>query len=107
MRKADQIKINEEVKKAWGAFVNDLGTFEKSEKLRSCSATVVTTDKYFILQSYNTVVAIIDRATDTLYDALRLVYGFTSTSAQHISKFEKDYCAGMWGCSRSLRYYDV
>lgn len=72
--------------------------WSESEQLRSCNAKVYTGGNYYVLQSYNTVVAFIDRRADCLYDVLRLVYGYTSTSAQHISKFEHDYCAGDWRC---------
>ena len=89
-------------------------TYEPSRPLRSCSALVnyVTNTEtgeilYSVLTSYSTVVAIIDYATDTLYDFLRYVYGYTSTSAQHISKFSKDYGSGKWGCANTLRYYPV
>ena len=83
-------------------------------RLRSCSATVFdlvddTTGEvlYHVLRSYNTIVAFIDPTTDTLYDVLRLVYGYTSTSAQHISKFSQDYGSGKWGCAKRLTYRDV
>lgn len=107
MKKNEQLMINSELGKAWNIFAADCGTFKKCERLRSCSATVTTTDKYYILQSYNTVIAIIDRSTDTLYDALRMVYGYTATSAKHIAKFRQDYGRDKWGCSRELRYYPV
>ena len=73
-------------------------------RLRTCKAVVVETENYYILQSYRTTVAVIDKRTDTLYDVLRYVYGYTATSAQHISKFEKDYCRGKWGCEMRLTY---
>ena len=83
-------------------------------RLRSCSATVFdivddTTGEvlYHVLRSYNTIVAFIDPTTDTLYDVLRLVYGYTSTSVQHISKFSHDYGAGKWGCAKRVTYRDV
>ena len=63
-------------------------------KLRSCNATVYTYEmekgRVFILKSYNTIVAIIG-TTGRCYDFLRYVYGYTATSAQHISKFFHDY----------------
>lgn len=65
----------------------------KVERLNNCSATVYTTKKYYILRSYATIVAAIDKNTDTCYDWLRLVYGYTATSTQHISKFMKKYGA--------------
>ena len=107
MKKAEQATINNEVKQAWEKFMENMGKYETTKRLRSCSATVTTTDKYHILTSYNTVIAIIDRTTDTLYDALRMVYGYTATSAKHIAKFRQDYGYGMWGCARELRYYDI
>ena len=79
----------------------------RTERLRSCNAIVIVFDDYYVLQSYNTIVAFIDRTTDTLYDVLRYVYGYTSTSAQHIAKFRHDYGRGKWGCLRELRYYPV
>ena len=74
------------------------------KRLRTCKAVVVETENYDILQSYRTTVAVIDKRTDTLYDVLRYVYGYTATSAQHISKFEKDYCRGKWNCEMRLTY---
>lgn len=68
------------------------------KQLRSCQAYVLETENYYVLKSYSTIVAFIDKESDTLYDVLRLVYGYTSTSAQHIAKFNHDYCAGYYGC---------
>lgn len=69
------------------------------KRLRSCSAEVLETPSFFILRSYNTVVAVIDKLTGNTWDVLRMVYGYTATSAQHITKFSKDYGNGtryMW-----------
>lgn len=74
------------------------------KKLRTCKAYVIETANYFVLVSYSTVVAIIDKLSDTLYDVLRWTFGFTRTSSQHISKFEKDYCKGKWSCEIRLTY---
>ncbi len=108
MRKEEQIKINNEVENV----MNDV--FEATrvcdvtwERLRTCKAAVATCGCYRILLSYNTIVACIDTSDDTLYDFLRKVYGYTSTSAQHISKFEKDYCAGKWNCAERLTWREV
>ena len=79
----------------------------KWKRLRSCSADVSETDNFYILRSYNTLIAFIDKRTDTLYDVLRFVYGYTSTSAQHISKFKHDYGYGQWGCEKEYRYYPL
>ena len=116
MKKSEQIAINEQVIAFLEAYRNSTRpmTYEVSRPLRSCSARVnYMTDSetgevlYAVLTSYSTVVAIIDYATDTLYDFLRYVYGYTSTSAQHISKFSKDYGIGKWGCSHVLTYKEV
>lgn len=89
-------------------------TLTNSKQLRSCSATVFdivdnTTGAvlYHGLRSYSTIVAFIDVQTDTLYDVLRLVYGYTSTSAQHIAKFSRDYGSGKWGCANRMTYKEV
>ena len=107
MTRKEQRNINEEVRKAWETFKENYGEIQRTERLRSCSASVITTDRYYVLQSYSTVIAIIDRATDTLYDALRMVYGYTATSAKHVAKFRQDYGQDRWGCTRELRYYDI
>lgn len=82
-------------------------SYGERKKLRSCSAYVYVSDRFFLLQSYHTIVAAIDREDDTLYDFLRYVYGYTSTSAQHIAKFQHDYCAGKWSCASRFTYRDV
>ena len=100
------------------ALVNDFnktnnytGNFKR---LRSCSAEVAPIIDsetgellYYVLRSYNTIVAFIDPTTDTLYDVLRKVYGYTATSAQHIAKFDKDYGRGKWGCANRVTYRDI
>ena len=61
-------------------------------RLRNCSAEVFK-DKdcgTYYLKSYSTFVAMI-APTGEVIDALRYVYGYTATSAQHIAKFMKDY----------------
>lgn len=66
------------------------------DRLRSCQAHVYTTTHFTVLRSYNTMVAAIYQRTPTavpvFIDFLRLVYGYSSTSAQHIAKFKHDYC---------------
>lgn len=74
-------------------------SYGTAKRLRHCKATVYASERFYVLQSYNTIVAFIDRETDTLYDVLRFVYSYTSTSAQHIRKFEQDYCGSTWGCT--------
>ena len=77
----------------------NLDSFEV-KKLRSCSAKVYVSDDYFVLKSYETVIAVIDRKTNICYDFLRLAYHFTMTSAQHVSKFIHDYTPYPWNSKR-------
>lgn len=66
------------------------------KQLRHCTATVFQTENFIVLRSYNTIVAVIDKRDKSLYDVLRYVYGFTSTSCQHIAKFRHDYTPYPW-----------
>ena len=56
------------------------------ERLDYCQAKTYQTSGYSFLISYNTIVAFIDDRGN-MFDVLRLVYGYTATSAEHISKF--------------------
>lgn len=118
MKKSDQKLENSNAKTHYDMFHDALYSATTSifneRRLRSCSAKVFdlvddTTGEvlYHVLRSYNTIVAFIDPATDTLYDVLRLVYGYTATSAQHIAKFDKDYGRGKWGCANRVTYREV
>ena len=91
MKKEIQKEINRKVEDFVDRFNTTNETYNSRKQLRSCSAKVYTFDSYYVLQSYDTIVAAIDRKDGTCYDFLRLVYGFTSTSAQHIAKFFSDY----------------
>ena len=91
-------KYNEEVKK---------NVLHHGKRLRTCQAYVYETPSFYVLRSYNTVVAIIEKSTDTCYDFLRVVYGYTNTSAQHICKFCQDYGRGAWGCKERVTYREV
>lgn len=107
MKKEVQRMENEIVKSAMERMNEDLKKVYGVKRLRSCSAEVLETENFYILISYRTNIACIEKNTDTLYDYLRGVYGYTATSAQHISKFKKDYGAGKWGCEHEYRYYEV
>ena len=63
----------------------------KNSRLRHCTAWVYNTDNYYILRSYNTPIAVIEKSTGTCVDLLRKVYGYTNTSGQHVAKFRHDY----------------
>ena len=95
------------------------GDYSVKQRLRSCTAY-----KYYfnraespyeivVLQSYSTVVAMayIDKEDKRInvYDFLRIVYGYTSTSAHHIAKFRNEMRekASLKGYSFEYRRYDL
>ena len=58
------------------------------ERLYHCKAEVLELDNDCLaLVSYGTLVAVFDRLSGFFYDVLRYTYGYTATSAQHITKF--------------------
>lgn len=103
-KRENQALCNQICKEVYDDAIAELNAACKYKRLRRCSAVVFETEHYFILQSYHTPIAVIAKSTDTLYDVLRYVYGYTATSAQHISKFEKDYGRGKWNCEMRLTY---
>ncbi len=106
MKKREQLEINELVVKKYEEAIVEFRQWQTKNpyiaRLRYCNAWVLETHNYYFLQSYNTIVAFIDKRDDVLYDVLRLVYGYTSTSAQHIAKFSSDY-SRTW-TSEAVRY---
>ena len=72
------------------------------KRLRNCQAWVYETDNFYILRSYNSYVAAIEKSTHYCADVLRKVYGYTATSSQHICKFMSDYGFRY----KYYRYYD-
>ena len=107
MRKKEQLEINKEALDAIGRYNEEHHSLGKGTRLRTCKAHVYETPTFYVLESYNTIVAIIEKSTDTCYDFLRYVYGYTSASAQHINKFDKDYGKGMCGCKSRVTYREV
>lgn len=93
MKKSEQLEINEYVSKKYEEFDELYWTELKHhyKQLRHCNAWVHETESFIYLVSYSTIVAFIDKRTYEMFDILRLVYGYTSTSAQHIAKFRNDY----------------
>ena len=84
--------INELVLKHFNTACGELWRSNtQGKRLRSCTAWVYETENYFVLQSYNTYIAAINKNTGICYDALRNEYGYTSTSNQHVCKFWHDY----------------
>ena len=97
MKKQEQKIINDFVEKNYDVFLDmkaDRYFNYTQNRLRYCTATVYQTDDYIVLKSYNTIVAFINRHTGEAFDILRLVYGYTNTSAKHISYFFHDYKHG-------------
>ena len=102
MIKYEQELANKEVilamESALGELFKESGVKSvKGKRLRGCTAWVFETEGFYILKSYETYIACIRKYDDVLFDALRLVYGYTSTSAQHIAKFGQDYGQDKWG----------
>lgn len=109
MNKQEQLKINKICDGVFSAAMRELCIKRcgEPERLRTCQAWVYETKHFYILRSYNTCIACISKKTDVLYDNLRREYGYTPTSAQHISKFSKDYGIGTWGCEKRYTYREV
>ena len=61
---------------------------KKRCKLYSCNAWIWEFHGILVLVSYDTPIAVY-AYNWSLYDCLRVVYGYTATSSQHISKFKK------------------
>ena len=101
--KKEQIERQERMNERTQLFVEwfnaQHGTPIKYKRLRTCQAVVFEFDDCYILQSYQTIVAGIMKDTDEEFDFLRMVYGYTATSAQHIAKFFADYGHG---CTRNV-----
>lgn len=107
MKRVEQVRINNECERVWDDMLSQFVLSGEFERLGTCKAAVFDTGNYYVLQSYATLVACIDKSTNTLYDMLRKVYGYTNTSAYHISKFSKDYGAYCWGCDTIYRWREV
>ena len=92
MKKQEQLSINSKIELAMDK-CNDVFCNTKEHemppkvRLNPCQAWTQDFEGFTILWSYKTAVAVYDKSTDTLYDILRGVYGYTATSAQHIAKF--------------------
>ena len=97
-KKLHQKNVNDLCTIAYNQALKELDYNTPSKKLRYCTARVYDTKNYYLLKSYNTFIACIDKKTNSLYDCLRIVYGYTATSAKHISKFNQDYGLEKYGC---------
>jgi len=111
MKKDNQIVVNELCKKAYDELeeylVENRYDVDREYRLFNCQAKVVEYNDYICLYSYDTLVAFIDLNNDTCYDVLRLVYGYTATSSQHIAKFYRKLSGELYLQPDILRYYDI
>lgn len=92
MKKQEQLSINSKIEldldKCNEVFCNTpYDEMPPKTRLNHCQAWTQDFEGFTVLWSYKTAVAVYDKSTDTLYDILRGVYGYTATSAQHIAKF--------------------
>lgn len=109
MKKSEQQVINQQCidaleelsKENNGEYLRDR---DFKTRLYHCQAWLAETDSFLVLRSYDTIVAIFHKNTGIMYDVLRLVYGYTATSAQHISKFGR-YCNEHYLVKEKLTYY--
>lgn len=109
LSKKAQIEANKEVLAAVDRYNEEVKEtiLHHGTRLRTCKAYVYETPSFYALRSYNTVVAIIEKSSDICYDFLRYVYVYTNASAQHISKFDKDYGRDKRGCKERVTYREV
>ena len=111
MNKNAQKEINAKVIEMVDLFNEGFEEIDPVKSLRSCTASVhtcvlkATGEVVYVLKSYNTIIAII--SGNVLYDFLRYVYGYTSTSAKHVAKFRDDYLPWSRTGREELRYYPV
>ena len=86
MQKLVNHLVENAYRKAQKVWITAPKRIDEFERLDYCQAKTYQTRGYSFLISYNTIVAFIDDSGN-MYDVLRLVYGYTATSAKHISKF--------------------
>lgn len=97
MKKTEQIEVNTYVEN----IVNDVNALLRTSsvqwhRLYNCTAEWCQVGDWVLLRSYSTIVAAYNVENDEIFDFLRLVYGYTATSAQHIAKF-RNYCRSVTG----------
>lgn len=108
MKKNEQIEVNAYVEN----IVNDINALLRTSEppawyqLYHCKAEWGVVGDWTILRSYSTIVAAYNVVTDEFFDFLRLVYGYTSTSAQHIAKF-RNFCRSVTGSSVARPYAET
>lgn len=96
------IRLTTKNRDVYELFIKQVEEAEKASgtwhRLNSCNAWYkVCYNGDVILRSYNTIVAVIfSTAKNTCFDFSRVVYGYTSTTNQHISKFARKFGATKW-----------
>lgn len=90
IQKQENIIVENALSKAKKVWNNASKRLDEFERLDYCQANTYQTRGYSFLISYNTIVAFIDDSGN-MFDVLRLVYGYTATSAKHISKFRNKF----------------
>ena len=83
--------------------------FNNCERIRTlyyCNAEIWEYKGFLALVSYKTPIAVYAPDNATLYDCLRIVYGYTSTSAKHISKFSKWLADNNYPVKEFVRFRD-
>ena len=93
MTRQEQLIINDYCEREIPIVESELADVVSVKRLRTCQAYVYETASYYVLKSYSTFVAFIRKSDGECFDILRKVYGYTATSAQHITKFKNDYHA--------------
>lgn len=100
-----QAEINAYIEDMIDTYINaEMHDMIYHSRLRTCSAWVYETEHFYILKSYNTFIASYNKESHEFIDFLRYVYGFTSTSAQHIAKFRNDFARN---AKHYLKYYEI
>lgn len=92
MKKTNQLNVNDTILEALDEYNKycETANCTAPHRLDYCAAeTFKVGSRYTTLRSYNTIVAFYDHDTNILYDVLRYVYGYTATSAKHITKFRR------------------
>ena len=78
---------------------------KKRCKLYSCNAEIREYMGNLVLVSYATPIAVYTY-DGSLYDCLRVVYGYTATSSQHICKFRKWLAYNNYPVKYAVRFKD-
>lgn len=90
IQKLENELVENAVKKARKVWADGSKEIDYVERVDYCKAWIYQTNGYAFLVSYETIVAFVDD-NGNMYDVLRLVYGYTSTSAKHIAKFRQQF----------------